>query len=280
MGSPDLAIRRMTEADLALALDWAEAEGWNPGLNDAECFYAADPDGFFVGEAGGEPVGSISAVRYDERFSFLGLFIVKPDFRGRGFGLQLWRAAMRHLGERNVGLDGVVAQQGNYKKSGFKLAFRNIRFKGEGGGVDLGGATDLSSARFEDVLQYDAAVFPARRAAFLQRWIEQPHAASLGVMVQRRLRGYGVLRPCRSGCKIGPLFADDAQVAERLFLALKARAAGGPIFLDVPEVNPDAVALAERYRMTPVFETARMYTKDAPCAPMERCFGVATFELG
>ena len=280
MGSPNLAIRRMTETDLAVALDWAAAEGWNPGLNDAARFHLADPEGFFIGEANGEPIGAISAVRYDERFGFLGLYLVRPEFRGRGFGLKLWQAAMRHLAERNVGLDGVVAQQENYKKSGFKLAFRNIRYRGEGGGADAGGATDLASLPFDEVLRYDSAMFPAPRANFLRAWIGQPQATALGVVDQGKLRGYGVLRPCRSGCKIGPLFADDARIAERLFLALRARAAGQPIVLDVPEVNPAAVALAERYRMGPVFETARMYTKNSPQAPMERCFGVTTFELG
>lgn len=273
-------VRLMRQADLALTLDWAAAEGWNPGLNDAECFHAADPEGFFIGEMAREPVGSISAVRYDARFGFLGLYIVRPEFRGRGFGLELWRAAMRHLGERNVGLDGVVAQQENYKKSGFKLAFRNIRYRGEGGGADPGGATELSSIGFEDLSRYDAQVFPAPRAHFLAQWIAQSKAAALGIVGQGQLRGYGVLRRCRNGCKIGPLLADDAEIGERLFLALKSRAPGEHVFLDVPEINPAAVGLAKRHRMSPVFETARMYTKGAPQAPMERCFGVTTFELG
>ena len=273
-------VRLMRQADLALTLDWAAAEGWNPGLNDAECFHAADPEGFFIGEMAREPVGSISAVRYDARFGFLGLYIVRPEFRGRGFGLELWRAAMRHLGERNVGLDGVVAQQENYRKSGFTLAFRNVRYRGEGCGADPGGATELSSIGFEDLSRYDAQVFPAPRAHFLAQWIAQSKAAALGIVGQGQLRGYGVLRRCRNGCKIGPLLADDAEIGERLFLALKSRAPGEHVFLDVPEINPAAVGLAKRHRMSPVFETARMYTKGAPQAPMERCFGVTTFELG
>ena len=40
MDSRPLAVRRMTESELALALDWAADEGWNPGLSDAECFCA------------------------------------------------------------------------------------------------------------------------------------------------------------------------------------------------------------------------------------------------
>jgi GNAT superfamily N-acetyltransferase len=126
----NLIVRNMTEADLALALEWAAAEGWNPGLHDAHCFYAADPQGFFVGERDGLPIGCVSAVRYGSGFGFLGLYIVKAEHRGQGFGLELWRAALDHLGDRVIGLDGVVAQQENYRKSGFRLAFRNIRQQG------------------------------------------------------------------------------------------------------------------------------------------------------
>jgi GNAT superfamily N-acetyltransferase len=114
MRDKGLVLRAMSEAHLALALDWAAAEGWNPGLDDARCFYAADPQGFFLGELDGLPVGCVSAVRYGSGFGFLGLYIVKAEFRGCGFGLQLWRAALDRLGDRVIGLDGVVAQQENY----------------------------------------------------------------------------------------------------------------------------------------------------------------------
>ncbi len=42
-------IRPMKPDEMELAIDWAHKEGWNPGLNDAKCFYNADPNGFFVG---------------------------------------------------------------------------------------------------------------------------------------------------------------------------------------------------------------------------------------
>ncbi len=195
----NLVVRAMTEADLALALEWAAAEGWNPGLNDAQCFYAADPQGFFVGELDGVPVGCVSAVRYGSGFGFLGLYIVKAEHRGRGFGLELWRAAMDHLGDRVIGLDGVVAQQENYRKSGFRLAFRNVRQRGEGGGAAPPGLTELAAIPIEDILRYDETAFPAPRAEFLKSWIAQPQAVALGAVDERGLKGYGVLRACREG---------------------------------------------------------------------------------
>jgi ribosomal protein S18 acetylase RimI-like enzyme len=276
----NLIVRKMAEADLALALEWAAAEGWNPGLHDAHCFYAADPQGFFVGELDGAPVGCVSAVRYGSGFGFLGLYIVKAEHRGQGFGLELWRAALDHLGGRVIGLDGVVAQQENYRKSGFRLAFRNIRQKGRGGGAAPSGLTDLAAIPIEEILRYDGTAFPTPRAEFLKSWIGQPQAVALGVVDGRRLKGYGILRASREGFKIGPLFADDEETAERLFSGLLARAPGAAVFLDTPEANPAAVALAARYAMAPVFETARMYKNGSPEMRLERCFGVTTFELG
>ncbi|MGO9719128.1 MAG: GNAT family N-acetyltransferase, partial [Methylocella sp.] len=94
------------------------------------------------------------------------------------------------------------------------------------------------------------------------------------------LEGYGVLRACRRGFKIGPLFADDPHIAGTLFQGLASRVPGQPIFLDTPEANPAAIELAKRHGMEPVFETARMYTKGSPAERIDRCFGVTTFELG
>ena len=293
MTASDVSIRIMTEDDLGLALDWAAGEGWNPGLDDAASFHAADPGGFLVAERAGEAVGCVSAVRYGAGFGFLGFYIVRPDFRGRGYGLALWRAAMDRLAGRAVGLDGVLAQQDNYRKSGFRLAYRNVRYEGVGGGQAPDGLVDLASGRsherpsldgpsvsFDALSAYDRTVFPAERADFLRRWIRPPRGAALGVVDEGALRGYGVLRACRRGFKIGPLFADDPAVAERLFQGLAARADGAPLVLDTPEVNPDAVALAQRHGMKPVFETARMVAGEPPPTRLERCFGVTTFELG
>ena len=179
-----------------------------------------------------------------------------------------------------IGLDGVVAQQENYRKSGFRLAFRNIRQKGRGGGAPPPGLTDLAAIPIEEILRYDETAFPAPRPEFLRSWIGQPQAVSFGACDGRRLKGYGVLRACREGFKIGPLFADDDETADRLCSGLLARAPSAPVFLDIPEANPAAGALAVRFAMTPVFVTARMYKNGSPEMRLDHCFGITTFELG
>ena len=276
-------IRTMTRRELDLAVDWAAAEGWNPGLDDAECFFRTDPTGFLVGLLDDEPIASISVVKYEKKFGFLGFYIVKPEHRGQGYGYKLWQAGMAALKGRNVGLDGVVAQQNNYRKSGFKLAWRNIRYAGGGGGTapECDDIVDISSLPLEIIADYDRRFFPAQRLDFLNLWTRPKHGRALGAMSGKCLTTYGVIRQCRNGYKVGPLFADSAETAEKLFLALKAPLPSTtPVYLDVPENNPEAMKLAEKYRMEKVFETARMYTGAVPDMELDGIFGVSSFELG
>lgn len=274
-------IRVMTRSDVDLAVEWAAQEGWNPGLHDADCFYYTDPDGFFVGELDGEPIGCISAVAYRDNFGFMGFYIMKPEYRGKGYGIQIWNRAMEYLRGRNIGLDGVVAQQENYRKSGFKLAYRNIRYEGITSFADSSGTMNLSNIPFKELLDYDKKMFSLARPEFLKLWIIQPEGAALGIRKDGALAGYGVIRACRKGFKIGPLFADNEDIAERLFNALVSKVPENePVFLDTPEPNKASTTLAERHGMKKVFETARMYTGNTDILPVERVFGVTSFELG
>lgn len=284
----DLDIRVVSADEFQTAIDWAMDEGWNPGLDDLPVFHAADPQGFLMGFRDGAPVSSISVVRYGDDYGFLGFYIAHPSARGTGAGMAIWNAGMAHLEGRTVGLDGVVDQQENYKKSGFVLAGRNIRYRGVPNvdGVNTEGIDirDVTRSGLAALLPYDRSFFGAPRDDFASEW------ACPGKRVRRRgmvavadgdLAGYGVIRECLRGYKIGPLFADTEAVAAALFAALLGRAApGSEISIDPPEDNKKATQFAEQAGMTPVFETARMYKGAAPYLPIDRIFGLTTFELG
>lgn len=273
----------MRRDEMDFAIDLAANEGWNPGLHDAEYFYRADPNGFFIGLRRDKPVGCISAVSYSGRFGFIGFYIVIPEYRGKGLGVALWQHAMRHLKNQNIGLDGVIQQLENYRKSGFKLAYRNIRYEGTGfpkvaANNELASLVDVD---FEQLTSYDSNFFAVSRKQFLEGWMRMPDSRGVAMMRKGKLHGYGVIRRCRNGFKVGPLFANDEKIAKMLLLELSRDVAvEEPIFLDVPEVNPSAMRLVEQYRMNKVFETARMYTDTLPAIQLEGVFGVTSFELG
>ncbi|MEA3277382.1 MAG: GNAT family N-acetyltransferase, partial [Pseudomonadota bacterium] len=213
------------------------------------------------------------------------------EFRGKGLGNTLWHARRERLLARlrpgaSIGLDGVFAMQDYYARGGFVFSHRDIRYRVDIPGhpatptVDDGDIIPLADVPDDQVLAYDRTCFPAPRPTFLKGWISQPDALALGWRRDGKLSGYGVIRRCGEGCKIGPLFADDAQAATALYAHLAGFAAGGPLFLDAPENNPAAIELVHRHQMIEVFGCARMYLGPSPDLAHERIFGVTTFELG
>lgn len=278
----DFSIRRMEREDVDFAIGLARDEGWNPGIHDADAFYAQDPDGFLIGEVDGEPVACTSMVRYNDAFAFWGLLIVREEHRGRGYGLAVSNAALDHAGDRIIGGDGVVAMQQKYRdRLGFEILYRNIRYRGIGGGEAPEELIQASEISFNDLCAYDTTIFSAPRPRFLRPWLAQKDATALASTgPDGEVRGYGVIRRCFDGHKIGPIFADTPAIAAALLDGLAAAVPGETFFFDVPEPNTAAVALAQERKMETVFETARIYRGGAPAVPLEQVFGVTTFELG
>lgn len=282
----DMNIRGMAREELDTLVEWAAREGWNPGLDDAEVFWATDPDGFVAAEMDGELVGGGSIVTYGRRYGFMGFFIMRPDHRGRGLGDRLWNERKRRLVARldpgaAIGMDGVFNMQPYYARGGFRFVCRDLRYEGRGvKGAQARGLVDAREVPFARLEAYDRRHFPAARGTFLRGWIDRPGGHALASARGDEVRGYAVMRPCRTGWKIGPLFAANAEIAEHLFAALSSRASRDSIFLDVPEINREAMALAARHDMKEVFGCARMVLGPTPKLPNAEIFGVTTFELG
>lgn len=265
-------IRNLTANEVETLLDWAAREGWNPGLADARAFYAADPTGFFGAFANGSMVAAMAAVAYDAKFGFIGLYICHPHWRGQGIGKAVWDAGMAYLGQRTIGLDAVPQQRDNYARAGFAPAYDTIRMSATLAPDPA--AASLPIAQLPAVAGLDASCFPARRDAFLHHWLAAPNNA---VMLQDNgeTTGYAVLRPCRDGAKLGPLFARDIAAATALLDGLS-----GPLHIDVPATQTEWLQILTEHGFEPGFRTTRMYRGAPPALRMDCVFGVTSLELG
>ncbi len=281
-----LQFEKLDQEGLTTLVDWARQEGWNPGPHDAEVFWQADPDGYFGFFDEKELVAGGAIVSYGGAFGFMGLFIVKPQYRAHGIGRKLWYlrrdALLNRLNEgASIGMDGVVDMQPFYRKGGFEIAFKDERFEKQG--VTLAVSPHISPIKMEDladVLAYDQQCFGVPRSQFIKPWLIIPGNHTFKFTQGDTLKGFAVLRKATTGYKIGPLFAENEAVAEELYKACLNAAAGEMVYLDIPMVNPAAVNLVRKYDGKYVFECARMYYGQPPDVHINKVFGITTFELG
>ena len=282
------------------------AGGLRPGALDHVSFFAADETGFFVGELNGEPISCMSVVKYADKFAFLGNYKVDEQYRGNGFGLRTWQAAMASISkDYNMTGHAVEEKVPMYKKSiGFQPKWRVQRFDLVASQAVLALSGNLSppsvmiqpvsEVDFNDILQYDTNVHVFPRQAFLEKWISAPNChASVAINEDRRVVGYTVVRTTlksEDGWKIGPLFADNAEIARSLYREACGKVAAedpqGIIAVDVPYgdlINPDALKIVKELSAVraPKSSCLRGYSKDMSSnMPSQKLFGMTTLELG
>ncbi|SDE33239.1 Acetyltransferase (GNAT) domain-containing protein [Ruegeria marina] len=264
-----------------MVLDWAADEGWNPGLDDARAFYAADTRGFFLARVGAEPVAAISVVNHDAGNAFLGLYLCRPDWRGQGIGLAIWNRALQHAGGRSVGLDGVAAQEANYAKSGFVRTGASLRHEGRWPAarsphVRVAVADDVSR-----LIALDAEAGGFTRPAFLSAWLAAglPERSTRVLLGNGEISGFATWRTCREGTKIGPIIAPGAAAALELIADIAAERPDGPLIVDLPEANTALRSELEHAGFSVPFATARMYRSAVP-ETTGTLQAIATMELG
>ncbi len=271
---------------LRTLVSWAEAEGWNPGVNDAEVFWATDPGGFIGCFYDEEMIAGGSIVSYNGDFGFMGFFIVKPQYRASGIGRRFWHHRRDMLLSRlrpgaSIGMDGVVAMQPFYARGGFNVAFRDERYERPGAQFEIDSrVTSIEGGDMPAILLYDEQCFGFPRPQFMKPWLFQFGASSFKFTEQGEVKGFALLRKAMNGYKIGPLFADTVTVAGELYKACLNAAPGDSVSIDIPMVNFDAVALVRQFGAEYVFECARMYYGHPPDIAVDKIYGITSFELG
>lgn len=283
MQSPDnreFDLRPMREDDVNALVGWAIAEGLNPGLNDAACFARIDPDGFFMGLLDEEPIGGIAAVRLSDEDGLIVWSIIREPYRGQGYGKQLWRTAMEHLGDRCVALEALATQEKTLRETGFTVCSRQRRYRAVAGGEGRGEATPLEADDLAAVADYDQAATGGSRRAVLECWLGQAGSLGVGLGSGDSLRGYGLRRRAAEGYLVGPVIADDPDAAGAVVQALIADLSEGPIFLDLPVDGPEVDGLVDRFGLIDEFETLRLCSDAGRCGGRDKIFATPGLVVG
>ncbi|MBW3041804.1 GNAT family N-acetyltransferase [Prochlorococcus marinus] len=291
-----LSIKPLSKADIDFVTEISRKEGFAPGVGDLGIYQNTDSQGLWVGWLNDTPIGCIAGVRYNENYGFLGLFLVIEKFRGRGFGLQLWKKAMAHLSDLPcVGLEAAPERIADYSKWGFTVSSKTTRWQWLGNGKFLDECLtqeDLNNFSFvEDssipstaVEKFDEKREATPRPHFLSNWLNHPAGKVIAVIDKEGIcHGFGRIRPCLlktgDGWRIGPLMADSPKLLKILLKKL-IDSHPGLIIIDTPGLNNSATELFKDLGFKSESETFRMYRGYQPPVSMNDVYGLACLELG
>ncbi|PSQ10809.1 hypothetical protein BRC93_08125 [Halobacteriales archaeon QS_5_70_15] len=144
MTDTDLAVDRLERGDVEAALDLSTRAGWSTRRPDRRRMVDLDAVDAFAGRLDdGRPVATATLVRYGTRVCWIGMMLVHPEHRRRGYGTRMLEAcldAAEDAGVATVGLDANSDGRPLYETNGFVGVAEVSQWRGSLGGA--GHATD------------------------------------------------------------------------------------------------------------------------------------------
>ncbi len=280
----NLEIRLLTESDIPFGMQLKSTAGWNQSREDWRRFLALCRDGCFVAECNGVPVGTATTTPYGDRFGWVGMVLVLPEYRRRGIGTVLLKHAIAALEGRGVGcvrLDATPLGKCLYDTMGFRDEYPLQRMEGVAVAVHGAGALMIAED-LEAVVAFDRDRFGADRSSMVDvLWRQVPELCFVVRTAGGSISGYVMARPGEHAFQIGPWVATDPATAEALMGCVLGRLAGRRVFLDVPLIRPEPAGICARHGFTTQRPFIRMYRGELrqPGRP-EETYAICGVETG
>ena len=230
-----MRLRTMLEADIPGGMRLKEISGWNQTDQDWRRFLDASPNGCFVAEVDSRVVGTAATIPYEEKFAWIGMVLVDPEYRGRGIGTRLLQETITYLDETKIPamkLDATPQGKPLYEKLGFVTEYEIERLILERHPEQLlnspptGAQHRLSKSHLEIVIAADRELFGADRSGLLKSLDRQAPELTFAVLNNGELQGYVFGRKGSFADHMGPLMATDVGACRNLiaaFLQVSAR---------------------------------------------------------
>jgi len=274
-------LRTMTKHDIPAGIRLKELAGWNQTAADWNRFLDASPAGCFVAEVEGEVRGTATTISFENKFAWIGMVLVDPEYRSRGIGTKLLERTIDYLDQQKMPtmkLDATPQGKPLYEKLGFVTEYGIERWVLKrplraGTGTADPNRVPLSTAQLESVLGRDRKVFGADRSSLLRSLYEKAPNYAMSVWSSGALQGYAFGRKGSFADHLGPWMAEDSAAARPLLHGFLARSSRETLIVDCLTANAVAVELLR----TSGFSYARTLTRmvrgpnDYPGNPAALC---------
>ncbi len=280
---PTITIRTMTPADVPAGMRLKQQANWNQIPADWTRFLQTNPEGCFLAERDGYPVGTTCTWTFGP-VAWVAMVLVDPQCRGQGIGTQLMQHALQYLdaqGVATIRLDATHLGRPIYEKLGFQVDYELARIEGCLATCPQPDAVQpLQADLLDSLCHLDFQVTGTDRRPLLESlWRHWPQAAYVRLH-QGSLRGFAFCRAGSRAVQIGPIAACDPEAGRALGDAALAAAADQRVYVDVPLANQPAMAWATAYGLTEQRRFVRMWRGELVTDRQDQLWTSSGPELG
>jgi ribosomal protein S18 acetylase RimI-like enzyme len=266
-----IRIRPMTAADLPFGLHLSEAAGWNQTEGDWQRFLDLQPDGCFVAECDGFAVGTTTTCIFGS-VAWIAMVLVEESARGRGFGTELMRHALRFLDGRGIAtvrLDARPMAQTIYERLGFVEQYRIAHYEGTiPHAPEVAGIESVPIEWWDALIELDERLTRTHRFRLLLRLFVDYTQNLRFIHLGPHVGGYLTSRPGKKTIRLGPCIA-AASAGPLLLADAWHRYSGQLVSLDVPLANLAAKQWVESHGLTVQHTLTRMCRGVQVCEQVE-----------
>ena len=263
-GRFNMKLRVMTMQDIPGGVRLNTLAGWNQTDADWSRFLSASPHGCFVMEDGTKVVGSVATLPFEERFAWISMVLVDPEYRNRGIGTELLRRAIEHLDEVGIPtlkLDATPLGKPLYEKLGFVREYEierwNLRRTVEENRAV--GAEIVPAALLAEILECDRQIFGADRSTLLRSLAERGPDLTLASVRDTYVQGYAFGRRGLFADHLGPWMANDRDTARIMLADFLRRSSRDTVIVDALHSNKVAGEILRDNGFTIARPLTRMY---------------------
>jgi predicted N-acetyltransferase YhbS len=243
-----MRIRVMTEQDVPAGLRLNALSGWNQTSADWKRFLARSPQGCFVMEDGTKVVGTAATICYENRFAWVGMVLVDPEYRKQGIGTQLLKKTIEHLDHSRIStikLDATPLGKALYTKMGFVNEYEIERWILHRPPETIVTASStyvpLTEYQKEQIFTLDRELFGADRSFLLRTLSDEAPELAITVWQDGKPQCCAFGRHGLFADHLGPCMATSRLAAEKLLREFLARSSRETLIVDCIKSNPGAV---------------------------------------
>ena len=268
----DFSVWRLVEKDIEFVYQMNVTEDWNDRINDIRRMFNYEPDGSLVAEVDGVPVGHVFTVNYG-RLGWIGLLIVKLEYRKKGVGTLLMKKAvdyLLHCGVETIKLEAVPEISDLYRRLGFIDEFDSLRFistsrKTVSRRIDS--TKGIERGKMADIARFDAEYFGTDRTRVLLSLYQENPKLCFACYEGSDVVGYVMCRRATRGYNLGPFVCNPKNLGVARELLARSIEKIGPntaIYSGIPATNEKAVMIFQEFGFKPYSKSIRMHLGKHP----------------